>query len=161
MAPRVKRIPANGKRRLDRSMIAPSLCKPMSMKLGEGVCAPKPAGYESATARSAGRSLRSLQRVVQRGDLPPAGLLRENQGETGPVSPCKRTLGGVQLRVHVHQSDLVAQQASGLDGVVICAPGVDGPEDRCMTGGDRGPSAEVLAADVDEVGVAGEGGRER
>ena len=30
-----------------------------------------------------------------------------------------------------------------------------------MAGGDRGPSAEMLAADVDEVGVGGEGGGER
>ena len=77
------------------------------------------------------------------------------------MSPCKRTLGRVQQGAHVHQSDLGSQEASSLDGVVVCAPGVDGSEDLCMTGGDRSPSAEVVAADVDEVGVAGEGGGER
>jgi hypothetical protein len=63
--------------------------------------------------------------------------------------------------VHVHQSNLWAQQANALDGHVVCAPGVDGPEDSCMTIGDRRPPAEVLAADGDEVGIVCEGAGER
>jgi hypothetical protein len=106
---------------------------------------------------SARRSLRRLPRVVQGGDLPPAELFREHQRETRTVSSCERPPRGVQQGVDVHESDVRAEQAHALNGQAICALGVDGPEDRCMASGDRGPPAEVLAADGDEVGVNGEG----
>ena len=60
----------------------------------------------------------------------------------------------------MEQRDLRAQEACGLDREVNGAAGVDGPEDGCMTRGDRGPPVEVLTPDVDEVGVTGERGGE-
>jgi hypothetical protein len=46
----------------------------------------------------AGQRWRSLQRVVQRGDLPRTALLRQDQGEAGAVPPGERTVWSVQYK---------------------------------------------------------------
>lgn len=60
-----------------------------------------------------------------------------------------------------NQSDLGSQQADALYGTVIRAARVDAPEECRMSGADRDPPAKVFAADVDELGIVGEGGSKR
>jgi hypothetical protein len=77
------------------------------------------------------------------------------------VASGKRALGDMQNGMNPDQGDLGAQQPRALDGAVIRAPGVDALEETRMPGSDRGSPAKVLAANVDELGVDGEGGSER
>jgi hypothetical protein len=88
-------------------------------------------------------------------------LLRQNQGESGRVAAGEGALGSMQNGVNPDQGDLGPQQPSSLDGAVIRAAGVDALEEWRMSGGDRIPPAEVFAANVDELGIWGEGGSER
>ena len=66
-------------------------------------------------------------------------------------------MGCVQDGVDVHQRDLRAEEPRGFELVLVRAPGIDGLEDRRMTGRDRRLTAKVFPADVDEIGVRGEG----
>jgi hypothetical protein len=61
----------------------------------------------------------------------------------------------------MHQRDLGPQQPSALHGEVDAASGVNGPEDRGMTRGNRRSALVMLALDVDEVSIAGKRGGER
>jgi len=56
--------------------------------------------------------------------------------------------------------DVVVDQSSGGDCIVVCAACVDRPQDRRVAGSDRLSAAMVLGANVYEVGIRIEGRRE-
>ena len=107
-----------------------------------------------ALGRSAGRL---DEGVVEGGHRPTVALLGDGERGPGVVDPLQRAAGGVERRRTDRHDAARAHLTSGIELVADGAARVDRVEDRLVAVGDGGPPLVVVAADVDEVGVVGEG----
>ena len=96
--------------------------------------------------------------VLEGGDGPATALLGDDGGDPRVVDSPQRTVRRVQRRGGDGDDATGCDDAGDVELEANGAPGVDRVEDRLVTIADRGTvTAVVGAADVDEVGVVGEG----